>query len=275
MKDLFNTTLTVASVNEDFDTFEALKEALFSDRWPEAANPALMCDPNSEKDKKERGFGIIQMIVQEEIRGQKVLDFGCGEGHTACAVSTQSPKLCVAYDIEKFEHWQNSENTIFTNDFSEVEKNAPYDIVILFDVIDHLKNEDQISVLRKIHSVLTDNGKVYMRCHPFTSRHATHLYQSLNKAYIHLVFTPEEIRQLIPEPVNAEINLGVVTPFRSYKYFAQKAGFEIVSRQDITERVEPFFKTPTIAERIMKTTQMPEFPEYQMGIQFLDMVLKK
>ena len=39
-------------VKEDMDSFEELKTALMSDKWPEAVNPNLICDPESKQDKE-------------------------------------------------------------------------------------------------------------------------------------------------------------------------------------------------------------------------------
>ena len=36
------------------DEFKALKEAMDSQKWPEAVNANLICDPNSEQDKNRK-----------------------------------------------------------------------------------------------------------------------------------------------------------------------------------------------------------------------------
>ena len=59
-----------------------------SDRWPEAVNPNLICDINSDEDKSERGRGIIDILIEEDLKDLKFLDFGCGEGHCP-AIATE------------------------------------------------------------------------------------------------------------------------------------------------------------------------------------------
>jgi 2-polyprenyl-3-methyl-5-hydroxy-6-metoxy-1,4-benzoquinol methylase len=266
----------VAETN--YDDFESLKQAINSNKWPEAVNPHLICDPNSTEDKIERGRGIIELMVEEDLKNLKVLDFGCGEGHTIALSSDYKTSLSVGYDIKDHNYWRevsNKANLLFTSDYQTVVNQGPYDVIILFDVLDHVVNESPVSILAKARELLSNNGKIYMRTHPFVSRHATHLYHDLNKAYVHLVFTPEELRQLVPNSKYVEPSINVTTPINTYDKFIKEAGLKATNRRDITEKVEPFFKIPRIADRIMKNTKMNFFPEFQMSLQFLDYVLTK
>jgi 2-polyprenyl-3-methyl-5-hydroxy-6-metoxy-1,4-benzoquinol methylase len=263
--------------SEDMDDFESLKLALSSDKWPEAVNPNLICHPDSEDDKLERGRGIVELMIEEDLQGLKVLDFGCGEGHCAFVASEYSPELVVGYDIKKFDTWDKHQNSkvLYTTNFEEVLSKGPYDVIVLFDVIDHARGEDASSILSKASKALKESGKIYMRCHPFISKHGTHLYHEINKAYIHLVFTPDELKQIVPHSKYEEESIGVTRPLMSYDKFIKDADLNIATRRDISSKVEAFFKIPKLAARIMKNTNFSEFPEFQMGMDFLDYVLTK
>lgn len=264
--------------DEEFDTFDKLVKALQSDRWPEAVNKNLICDPENELDKVERGKGVVELMVEENLQGLKFLDYGCGEGHSVWYAAEKEAAMSVGYDTEKYEKWTTfaeRDNRMFVNDFDTVRQNGPYDVILLFDVIDHLYGEDPVEVLKKLESVLSDTGKIYMRTHPFTSRHATHLYHDNNKAYLHLVFTPQEMAQLVPASKYAEHNVGVKYPVMTYNEYCTKAKLKIISKREIKEAVEPFFQIPKIAGRIMKNLKMNSFPDFQMSIQFIDYVLGK
>ena len=216
-------------------------------------------------------------MIDENLKGLKFLDYGCGEGHCAHLSADYETTLSVGYDRSTHENWNNfasKPNLKITNIFQEVQDNGPYDVIILFDVIDHLEGESPTQVLSKLKSILSPTGKIYMRCHPFTSRHATHLYHDINKAYVHLVFTPEELKSLVPNSKFEEKNLGVTYPIRTYDNYIGEAGLKIVNRRDVKETPEEFFKIPKIAERIKKNTNMSEFPEFQMSLQFLDYKLE-
>lgn len=272
-------SLAAAGTAEDYGSFDALKKALQSDKWPEAVNPNLICDPNNDADKVERGRGIIELMIEEDLKGLKILDIGCGEGHTASISTEYGTTMSVGYDIVESERWAgfaaDKKNLLYTTDFEKVKEQGPFDVIVIFDVLDHIKGETPVALLEKAKSVLSDEGKIYMRCHPFTSRHATHLYHDINKAYVHLVFSDEELAELVPSSEHQEDSIRVIYPVKTYTEFVDQAGLKIGNRRDITERVEPFFKIPKIAERIMKNTQTTKFPDFQLTLQFIDFVLKK
>lgn len=269
---------TAATSDSNLSSFEALKKALESPRWPEAVNTNLVCDPDSDRDKTERGRGILELMIEEDLANLKFLDMGCGEGHCAYLAHEFKPILSVGYDIKEFESWstfEEKDNVVFTTDFDVVVEKGPYDVILLFDVIDHLQGEDPNVFLKKVASQLTPNGKIYMRTHPWISRHGTHLYHTLNKAYIHLIFTEDELRQIVPFCPYEEPSTGVKTPIATYNSHIEYAQLEVASRREVTEKVEPFFKIPEIANRICKSTGFDKLPEFQMGMQFIDYVLAK
>lgn len=269
--------LAAAPVKEDYESFESLKKALESDKWPEAVNKNLVCDPDSEIDKVERGRGIIELMIEEELPNLKFLDYGCGEGYSALYVASEKAKMSVGYDIKRYDTWTKhakSENLLFTDTFEEALAKGPYDVVLLFDVLDHLKLLQPTDVLKQAASVLSPTGKIYMRTHPWTSRHATHLYHDFNKAYVHLVFTESELEKL-PTSKHKDDNIGVKYPLKTYSDFIKAAGLKEVSRREIKEAVEPFFKIPKIAQRIMSNLEFRQYPEWQMSLQFIDYVLEK
>jgi 2-polyprenyl-3-methyl-5-hydroxy-6-metoxy-1,4-benzoquinol methylase len=266
-----STPAAMPQATEDTDdSFESLKTILYSDKWPVAVNPNLICDLNSEEDKKERGIGILELVIEDDIKGKKFLDFGCGEGHCAAsAVEILGCSFSVGYDTKQF-NWPEVQNTKFTTTYDDVVAAGPYDAILLFDVIDHADGESPESILNKVRNVLAPDGKIYIRCHPWMSRHATHLYHKINKAYAHLVFTEDELNQLSDHV--ADPNIKITHPFANYGDLFKN--LKIITRREITENVDPFFKIPKIANRIIKNTEKHKtFPEFQMGLSFIDYVL--
>lgn len=265
---------TEPQTQEEYNTFESLKNALNGDKWPAAVNPNLICDPNSAQDIEERARGIIELMIEEDLKGKKFLDYGCGDGSVVNLSREYNTALSVGYDIVH-RTWKQVSGTMISSSFDDIKEQGPYDVILLFDVIDHLKTENPLQVLKKLKDILSPEGRIYMRCHPFTSRHATHLYHDLNKAYIHLVFSPEEIKQIIPQSNYEEHNIGVVYPIKTYTDYVAEAGLNVINRRDLTEKVENFFKIPKIAERIIRNIKFDNFPEFQMSLQFIDFVLSK
>jgi len=261
---------------ESYNTFESLKNALNSPKWASAIPDSLICPVENESEKLDRGQGIIEFFLPDDITGLKFLDAGCGEGHCAYAAITKNAKFSMGYDIKnKFSQFEPRDNFALTTDFSLVKECGPYDVILIYDVIDHIEKEDPVEFLKKIGTVLTPGGKIHVRFHPFISRHGGHLYQIINKAYLHLVFTPEELQILMPGYF-PEPNFNVIYPINTYQSLINKSGLTLVQDfKKLTESVEPFFKIPKIAERIMANTNTTSFPEFQMSIQFVDVILTK
>ena len=262
--------LTAQSTN----SFDDLKSLLFSDKWPNAVNPNLICDDNSEDDKKERGNGIVELVIEEPIpETGKFLDFGCGEGHCVLAANESFHCTCVGYDI-KSHNWPTTPGTVFTTDFEAVKANGPYDVILIFDLIDHVESETPEAILEKAKSVLADNGKIYLRTHPWISRHGTHVYKKLNKAFIHVVFTEDEIAKLV-DGYTTEQNSHIIHPLATYDGYFKSVGLNKDKQQEIKDRVEPFFNTPMILQRITANTNKEKLPEFQMSLSFVDYTLSK
>jgi 2-polyprenyl-3-methyl-5-hydroxy-6-metoxy-1,4-benzoquinol methylase len=268
------------------DEFEALKLLLGSIQWPLAVDTSLIVDSDSEQDKQDRAEGILDMIVDVHLNELNFLDFGCGEGHAVNHALTQTPRIAVGYDITSSPRWEKwtKEKAVYTTDWEQVTKNAPYQVILLYDVIDHVVGDDNavIEVLKKAKSVLAGDGKIFVRTHPWCSRHATHLYQKINKAFIHLIFTPEELIQLGYESIPTR---EVIHPIMAYNNFFQQAGLRHIRKEEITKAgVESFFSdVSVVANRIKKKyANSPDenlrngnkFPTIQLEQQFLDYVLQ-
>ncbi len=275
------------------DDIKDIKQALESEKWPLAANPHLICDMSSPEAQKDRARGIIDLLIGENIGpindtpAKKFLDFGCGDGYSALIAAEDDAVISVGYDAFVSPHWdkimnpqdswnnwkKEKGNLVLTNEISAVNANAPYDIILLYDVIDHSVNEDPVELMKKIHQVLKPEGKVYVRCHPFTSRHATHLYTKINKAYIHLVFTDEELKEMFGE--TGLPTRRIIHPIANYNTIFEKSGFKKVEERILRDEIEDFFRMPAISKRIIKNLGVKELPEFQMRQMFHDVSLQK
>lgn len=270
-----------AATPEEPSNFQDLVNLLNSDKWPEAVNSYLVCDPNILDEKIARGNGIFDLMVEQDIANIKFLDFGCGEGWSVKRAADKNASLAVGYDIKSFETWDEKENVHFSTNWEEIEKHAPYDVILCFDVLDHVKNMEPVECLKKMKSVLKDDGKIYARMHPGTSRHANHFYHVSNKAFLNLVFTDEELKQMFPEwgddsSYKWEHNIGLTRPLASYGQWLNEANLVADQTREIKDDVEEFFsQTPSIAKRVMKNTNFDVFPTFQMSLSFVDSILKK
>lgn len=262
-----------------------LVNLLNSKEWPHAVDPTLICDISSEQDKEDRAEGILDLIIDVHLENLKFLDFGCGEGHVINKSRTQKPKIAVGYDLtknEKWDQWEKSPNIYFTNNWSDVKNFGLFNIVLMYDVIDHMlgDQEEVVNQLREIKKLLAPNAKIYVRTHPWCSRHGTHLYHQINKAYVHMVFSDEEIAAM---GYKQEQTRKHMHPLYDYSTLFTAAGLKVLNEpHQIREGVEPFFvNNPLIAGRIKdnyKSSPREEFrkgkfPTVPLENQFIDYVL--
>ena len=278
--ELKNALATLIDELELVSEFDSLKLLLNSNEWPQAVYTTQIADENSDKDKRERAEGIIDIILPP-VDGKKFLDFGCGEGHVvACVAGTAS--VSVGYDIVQDSKsgfdWNNESGNFFlTTDFDSVKNKGPYDIILIYDVLDHAQESTPKEILLKAASVLAEGGKIYLRTHPWCSRHGGHAYRKINKAFVHLVFTEEELRSM---GVDFIPNMRVMKPIDTYNSWIKDAGLKTATQQELDlQDVEPFFKNnPIVSRRILRSFGIKEWaetPNWQMSQCFHDLVLEK
>ncbi len=268
-------------INDNFN-IEPFIPYLLADKWPHAVDPLLIADPNSEEDKVSRAHGILSIVVTEPVTG-KFLDFGCGEGHVAVEVANKT-SVSVGYDPQHQSNWDRfpaTPNLVLTSSWDDVVKNAPYDYVLVYDVFDHLKDENEVvKELKRLSTVVSENTKVYVRMHPWCSRHGTHLYLSVNRAFLHLCLSEESLDKLGYKYLHT---IKVIHPLQTYQSWFTAGGFDVVSSSIVPENVEAFFRQPAISAMILKNWKSSpsenlatgkEFPDWQMRQQFVDYILK-
>lgn len=261
--------------------FEDLKKLLESENWPRAVFQVQIADENSEKDKDERAEGICDILLPP-LEGKKFLDFGCGEGHVVDYAS-KFADFSVGYDIvrsprSRFE-WENEASKTLLTTYSETAKRkGPYDIILLYDVLDHAQGSTPQEILSFAKSMLADGGKIYVRTHPWTSRHGGHAYRKTNKAFVHLVFTEEELASM---GLELEHNLKIRAPIAIYNSWLEGSGLKNSIEPELDHQdVESFFRENSLVrKRILKAFEKDEWkdecPVWQMSQCFWDYVLEK
>jgi SAM-dependent methyltransferase len=258
-----------------------VERLLASEEWPDAVFAAQITDENSERDKEDRAEGIAEILLPPML-GKKFLDFGCGEGHVVKHVAKEA-SVSVGYDIVRPDRsqleWENKEGPfLLTTDIQKAKNSGPYDVILLYDVIDHAEGLSASELLSRAAELLTEDGKIFVRCHPWCGRHGGHLYRKINKAFVHLVLNDDEMRF---RGINPEHNIKVTKPLYAYSEAIKASGLVQESEPEVdSQEVESFFKeNPAIADRILRHWGASEWdndpPAFQMSQCFVDYVLKK
>lgn len=234
--------------------------------WPLAVPSDRIC--SSESKQIERANGIVNLFVSEYLKDKRFLDFGCGEGHCVAAAQRNEASFAMGYDIKP--QWEACSN--LTDDWDEVEKNGPYDVILVHDVLDHIEHYDPIEALKKMKSVLSSDGHIYVRNHPWSSRHGGHVYTQRNLAFLHLVLDDVELMRI--GGLETSYNIKVRTPLETYHYWFEQSGLIVDSELPIKTPVENFFKDSVcLYNRIVKQWDEGQDPFVHMEIDFVDYVL--
>ncbi len=245
-----------------------------SEDWPFAIQPHPIV--SSGADDAEKQFRALQVVgvLGLDFTDTTTLDFGCGEGHVAKEIATRATKV-VGYDLKNDNGWDgkisdSADKLLLTSDDAQIERNGPYDRIILYDVLDHLEGLNPLEVLDRLKALLAPGGKIFCRCHPWTAKHGGHLYEKLNKAYVHLALTPDELVQAGYAP---DYNLKLIKPLAAYNNWFDLAGLKIEDRKVTQDPVPEYLHGPLL-ERITKVTWGAKIePEQALKImsnQFID-----
>jgi hypothetical protein len=154
-----------------------------------------------------------------------------------------------------------------------VAKHAPYDVILVHDVLDHITVIDPITALKQIRSVLHQSGKVYVRTHPWSSRHGGHLYKQINKAFLHLILDDVELTRV--GGWTCEHNIRVIRPLPTYQHWFHQAGFQIKSEMPVRRKVEDLFLQPShIHSRLVDLWGKEEEVEPNLEIELVEYILE-
>ena len=243
-----------------------IAQLLEIDCWPEAVTSRYTKEPK-EEDHIKRANAALHTMLTESVDGKVFLDFGCGDGWIANQVIERGVSESHGYDIKESNYWkQHKDNVVFSTDWGEVPKNH-FDFVMLYDVLDHVV--DPIEVMGQVKESLKKDGRVYIRCHPWTCRHGSHLYQKgLNKAFIHLFLSNDEIEEVIGEPqmfTRQEIN-----PIEAYHWWFNE--FEIVKERVQREQISEFFHVPAFKDLLSAERGIPRGKDFDDFMERMELV---
>lgn len=241
-------------------------DLLAIDCWPEAVPPFLAKREPSTEDQINRAKAVLDMMLYGDLQGTHFLDFGCGDGWIAHQALARGVIKSVGYDIAESPVWKSLPGVAFT---TALPKSELFDIIMLYDVLDHCA--DPVEVMAQVKSLLRKDGCVYVRCHPWTSKHATHLFkQGVNKAYLHLFLKWHELAELVGTPLFTREERR---PLEAYHWWFNQ--FEVRKEKEVREPVSEFFHVPAFKELLAGEQGLTDVDAFLklMEVQFVDFLL--
>lgn len=245
-------------------------ELIQTDAWPAAIDSSLICNNNDIQQKKERAEAIVDIMLGDYIENLKILDFGTGEGYTCEALKNKKASKVVGYDIRN--NFAKIDGVLLTDNWDWVESQGPYDLILAYDVLDHIEKITSMEALYLMKNVLAEGGQIFLRYHPWIGRHGGHLYEKYNKAFFHTVFSETELDMLVPRTERMHTH-KIINTEAFYRSIAFHTGFSILDENVHRKEIESFFKDNNLLDRLAKNTYHKEFDENNHNIEFIDHVL--
>ncbi len=247
-------TVTVVTLP---NTAKAVCYVLQTSFWPEAI-PSVMI-VNNDDMKQIRAESIITNFIREPLKDKKFLDFGCVDDF---CINEAKKKGAEAFGY------------FLQMSLATVEQNAPYDIVMAYDVFDHIIDDDvRNNYFNLIRKCLKPNGRIYIRFHPFTARHSCHNYYKFNKAYAQFFLSEAQLMLHGAMPT-----YRTVAPMKLYKDWLAEAGLKMIDEYIVRRDLEEFFKF--LQEPLLRVMSSNKFVKNYdtlnsaLSIQFVDVIVQ-
>ncbi len=100
----------------------------------------------------------VVSIVSSQADVKKVLDYGCGSGAFINAIQGVNGIEAIGYEPFMTER-VDTDSTIY-KEFASVEAAGPFDVITIFETIEHLEDRELCEFLTKADKLLTLRGKI-------------------------------------------------------------------------------------------------------------------
>lgn len=201
----------------------------------------------NEKSITERVKRYLYLLDELNISKTNIknaLDIGCGDGVFSKAQSEYGILNCTGIDIDETQialAKKNFSNCIQVNDSMEYlhENKNQYDLVTLFDVLEHIPKFNQVPTLIKIRESLTENGILVLKVpnanfsfglrfrYNDWTHECTHTEDSIEHILLLAGFKEIEISEAEP----AKITLDITRPANILKSVLRKM-FRMIRRTE-------------------------------------------
>jgi len=190
---------------------------------------------------------IIGGILKSFVRSKKdsALDIGFGTGSNANLLKEHSLRvfgLDPAYEAIEFSKKRNPGTTVFHGSFPEYNFGRKYDLVTLFDVLEHIK--DDAGAVKQLEKLMNKNGVALITVPALTSLWTEH--DVLLHHYRR--YTKEGLKNLISN--NTGLTIEKISYFNSFLFFPIFIFRSLRRVFNLGEGSSDFFTVPAVFNKL-------------------------
>jgi hypothetical protein len=234
----------------DFPSNESLiYEIITSEHWPVAIADGDII--KTDWDKRLRARTICNNLLPS-LSGLSLLSVG------------DCP-----YIVDNANKYTTKADHIGVNAILQSDLKDKYDIILLYDIIDHISDNKRVRLLNVVKQNLEQNGCIVCRCHPWLSIHGGHCYDRLNKAYAHL-FLGDKLKDYQSIAVDK-----IQEPLTYYDDLYSKLGLKTVDATRYSIEIPDTINQDDIVEYLANKYRLtPPIMRKSMATTFIDYKLK-
>lgn len=252
----------------DIDLFEALNAEY-------AAKP-LVAEPTGKDDasRAERARRRLETVHESiDLRGQRVLEFGCGAGFEIWYLDHWFGADATGVDVVERRAWSSltGERTHFVLADLATDRPFPadhFDRIVSFSVFEHVSHP--YAALAALYDVLRPGGLAWISANLHRGPRASHHYRHVNFPYPHLLFEDDVFREFFRRRGLTEQGASWVNrlTWAEYENHFERLGFRVKALKFTeTDLDEPFYRR---FESILG-----RYPTWDLTKDFFQVVLEK
>lgn len=185
------------------------------------------------------------------LENKVVLDAGCGLGGRTVYYSEKGAESIVGIDIDEnhikfskeFAAYKKVKNISFmVANFIDIPlESNKFDVIILNDVLEHIRTEYLEPALLELKRVLKPGGTLLLEFPPWTSPFAAHLYDHISIPWCHYLFSERVLIEYV-ESKNLEDRFGKLSSIEHFKELNKLKRREFIKLMQQVNFVELHFQ---------------------------------